>query len=389
MPEPDGAPVSEPDGVSVPESDGEVEEEPNSSRRRVRATTAGLVPLPSANSTDGVATTDGAHGATAQKEGGDFVVAPIPFLNPTIGYGLALGGAYLFRMDPESPPSVLGGGGMYSENDSWGAAFGFKGYFDADRYRVTAAVAATRLNFDFTSDAGTIPLREDVKGALFEVLVRSFERVYFGPQFLFVGIDTDLVREGDEGSIPEDELKADNLGLGFRGQRDTRDSTFYPRKGSLADVQVRAYSRELGSKFDFQVVPASYNHYLSLGERDVLALRISGRFAFGDVPFYAESYFGSNSDLRGYAVGTIHDRMLLAGQAEYRREIWGRLGGVAFAGVGAVTPSLSELDEAEALPSVGVGLRFTMEKNEHVNFRVDFAWGKDQSAVYIGVGEAF
>ena len=107
------------------------------------------------------------------------------------------------------------------------------------------------------------------------------------------------------------------------------------------------------------------------------------------MPFYGESYFGTNSDLRGYAVGTLHDSILLAAQAEYRRELFWKIGAVAFAGVGTVTPTLSELDNAEALPSVGLGLRLNIEETNHINFRVDFAWGKDQSALYIGVGEAF
>lgn len=323
------------------------------------------------------------------EEGGNVVVAPIPFVSPTIGYGLALGAAYVFPLDAKSPPSTIGGGGLYSENGSLGGAVGFKGYFDEDRYRVTAALAFTRLNIDYATDARGVPIGVDALGVALEVLVRSFERVYVGPQLIFSGLDTRLRRNGDEGVIPDDELEADNLGLGMRVQRDTRDSTFYPRSGSIADLQVRVFDPALGSKFSYQAVPLHYNHYLSLGERDVLALRASGRFALGDVPFYGESYFGSNADLRGYTVGDVHDDVLLAAQAEYRRELIGRLGGVVFGGLGTVTPALDELGDAEALYSLGFGLRFLLEKTNHINFRLDFAWGEDTSAIYLGVGEAF
>ena len=157
----------------------------------------------------------------------------------------------------------------------------------------------------------------------------------------------------------------------------------------MADVGGRAFIPAVGADFGYQVVPVSYNHYLSLGKRDVLALRAAGRFALGNVPFYGESYLGSGPDLRGYAVGTVHDNMLLAAQAEYRRELFWRVGAVGFAGVGTVVPDFEGLKDATAYPSLGAGLRPTLEKENHVNLRVDFAWGKDQSVVYISVGEIF
>ena len=37
----------------------------------------------------------------------------------------------------------------------------------------------------------------------------------------------------------------------------------------------------------------------------------------------------------------------------------------------------------------GVGLRFTLAKRNHVNLRIDYAWGKSSTALYVGVAEAF
>ena len=210
---------------------------------------------------------------TIEDEGGNVVVAPIPFVSPTIGYGLALGGAYLVKLDPKSPPSTIGVGALYSENNSYGGGLFFKGFFAEDRVRVTAGIVATRLNFDLRVADQDIALRENVLAFGFEVLIRSFERVFIGPQLIVSGIDTDVVRSSDIGVIPDDELEAFNLGVGLRAQRDTRDSTFYPRTGSFADAQLRVFNESLGSDFDYQVLPAAYNHYLSPSSRDVVALR--------------------------------------------------------------------------------------------------------------------
>lgn len=325
-----------------------------------------------------------------EEGGGDLLVAPIPFVSPTIGYGLALGGAYLVKLDEDSPPSTIGAGALYSQNGSYGAGVFFKGYFAGDRVRVTTGLVAARLNFDLSvSDDTEVPLRENVLAYGLEVLIRCFERLFLGPQILVAGVDTDIVKESDAGAIPDDELDTFNISLGLRGQRDTRDSTFYPRSGSLADVQLRVFDDSWGSAFNYQVLPIAYNHYLSPGPRDVVALRAYTRLAFGDVPFYGQSYFGTGSDLRGYVIGTSFDDALGAVQGEYRRELAGRLGAVGFAGVGAVAPTFGELFEAEALPSVGLGVRFLLEKENHVNLRIDYAWGRDQSALYLAVGEAF
>ena len=39
--------------------------------------------------------------------------------------------------------------------------------------------------------------------------------------------------------------------------------------------------------------------------------------------------------------------------------------------------------------SYGFGLRFLLIKQEGINLRADFGFGSDQSAFYLGFGEAF
>ena len=329
-----------------------------------------------------------APSAPLEEEDGDFVIAPLPFANPTLGAGLAVGGAYLVKLDPDSPPSTIGAGGGYSENASFAAAIDFKGYLGGDRYRLLATFLNARLNFDLSSEFGPIPLSADIVGGKVEALVRVHEKIFVGPTLVSVRVNSDFRVSDRQCEIPEDQLAAENTALGVRALRDARDSTFYPRTGSLADAQVRAFVRDLGADFSFRTIPLSYNHYFRLGERDVLAVRAAARFAVGDVPFYGQSYLGAGPDLRGYAVGTVRGDNLLAAQAEYRRELFWRLGAVAFGGVGTVFDELSQLDSAEAFPSAGFGLRLLLEKDNHVNFRVDFAWGDGQDAIYVSVGEA-
>ena len=120
-------------------------------------------------------------------------------------------------------------------------------------------------------------------------------------------------------------------------------------------------------------------------ERD----RAMAQFESGNVPFYALSQFGRGSDLRGYRVGQFQDKQMFATQAEYRLEIVKRFGVVAFAGVGGVMPSLSDINVNNLLPSVGGGLRFVVAEKNHVAIRLDGAWGRQGGQFYLTVGEAF
>ena len=106
-----------------------------------------------------------------------------------------------------------------------------------------------------------------------------------------------------------------------------------------------------------------------------------------DAPFFLFPAFGQGSDLRGYQTGTYRDRFLFAAQAEYRHRFTSRLGAVAFAGVGTVAPDLFEW--GTTLPSVGFGARIVLAPKNDVCLRIDYAWGRDESIYYVGIGEAF
>ena len=80
---------------------------------------------------------------------------------------------------------------------------------------------------------------------------------------------------------------------------------------------------------------------------------------------------------------------MLVGQAEYRRDLFWRLGTVAFAGAGAVAHTWADFGDTDAEPGGGFGLRFVLAKRNHINLRADNAWGNNSKASYISLGEAF
>jgi hypothetical protein len=347
----------------------------------------------------------GAPGTEA-KRGVDFLLAPIPVSNATTGLGLTLVTGLIYpldKSDKDSPPSLTAAGGFYSENKSWGIGLLQRLYLRHDQFRFMAAGAYVNANWDFSgnrdilADLGfSIPLNQKAFLATGEFLVRLAPHVYLGPAFKYLDVDSAL-READ---VPDselgdairnryddliDQLQAKTMSIGFHFAWDTRDNTFYPRAGHLMDATGYFFRDTWGSDFNFDVYQAFYSRYAGFRARNVLGFQALGRFTRGDTPFFALS----SMNLRGYAFGEYMDKLMLTTQVEYRRDLWWRLGAVAFAGLGEVSPSWSAFSWDALLPSYGVGIRFRLTKDNPVNLRVDFAFTNDDHAIVMFVGEAF
>jgi hemolysin activation/secretion protein len=145
----------------------------------------------------------------------------------------------------------------------------------------------------------------------------------------------------------------------------------------------------LGSDFNYEQFFASYNKYIPIGDKMVIATRASLCHTSDRVPFFDLCLFGTNSDLRGYIGGQYRDRNLLATQVEYRWRFYKRFGMVAFAGIGSVAPKIDEFKIDDILPSAGFGLRFLASKDHRLNVGIDYAFGEDSEALYFRIGEAF
>ncbi|MCM3901356.1 MAG: hypothetical protein ND866_06600 [Pyrinomonadaceae bacterium] len=66
-----------------------------------------------------------------------------------------------------------------------------------------------------------------------------------------------------------------------------------------------------------------------------------------------------------------------------------RLGFVAFGGIGSIAQRWNEFRSDKFLPAAGAGLRFTLDKKNNINYRIDWAIGREGHTLTIGIGEAF
>jgi len=331
---------------------------------------------------------------------GAFVGAPIPVSSPAIGSGVALLGGYIFplrKKDTISPPSVLGVGGLITNNGSHGFVVGAELYFKENRYHVLSGYARADLNYSFygtgnaAGDAGVkFGLDQTLNAFFAEGTRRVFWHFFVGPRLLLATSTLAPQHFGEQHpGLPPFDVDFNLRALGFKIERDTTANRFYPISGTSGQLAVNFFDDALGSTFTFQTYRLTFNAYHSLTKSQVLAYNAYICMTGGAAPFFGKCIFGTSNELRGYPAGRYIDRDMVATQIEYRLTLPLRFGVVAFAGLGEVGPRFGAFNYDNLLPSIGFGPRFQLSTKYHVNLRADFAQGKNGRTFSMGLGEAF
>jgi len=108
---------------------------------------------------------------------GSFIAAPVPFSNPTIGSGVALGAAWLFEVDPDSDSSSVGIGGFMSDNGSRAYGLSLDLNLLSDRYQLSFLAARAELTYAYTS--GPFDFDIDQDGDLYRLdLLYGFDGMF-------------------------------------------------------------------------------------------------------------------------------------------------------------------------------------------------------------------
>ena len=180
-------------------------------------------------------------------------------------------------------------------------------------------------------------------------------------------------------------------GLNISYQYDTRDNVLTTSTGNYVQIIYSIHDQLTGSSHAFQRWQIDLRKFYRPFQhrQDVLAFQAFSYLTSGNVPFNELALIGGDMIMRGYYVGSLRDKNLLAAQAEYRWQALKRWGLVGFAGFGNVNNTFQELTKNKFLPSYGGGLRFKINRKENVNVRVDYGFGNGQQNLYFFVAEAF
>ncbi|GAA4381317.1 BamA/TamA family outer membrane protein [Hymenobacter koreensis] len=335
---------------------------------------------------------------------------PLVYYTPEtrLAYGAALAATVRFRRDaayPDARPSQLTFGVAYTQNKQLLLYLPFQLFYDRNNYYAYGELGYYRYNYYFYGVGENQGPRE-LYGVNFpRIRLNAFRRVvpgwvrgklYAGLRYQWEDYDVTSVESGgllESGAVPGgrgSRVAGGGLGVFF----DSRDNVFFPTKGVVADLSllVRNRAAETGptprtTHFDRYAVDVSSYHRLH--KHAVLAVNYLASFTNGSAPFNALSSLGGTRRLRGYYEGRYRDRNAALLQGEVRFDVYRRLGAVVFGGVGALgnEQQLLRLDRPKT--AYGGGLRFTLNRRDHLNLRLDYGLGRESSGFYLTLGEAF
>ena len=321
---------------------------------------------------------------------GSFVVAPIPFSNPLIESGLALGAGYLFQLDPEAKTSTISVGALKSSNGSEAFGFNVDIWTKGDTWKLGFLAANADLNYSFVDGTTEIPVSQTGQVVKLDARYNIHRAWFVGAMARYLESDvtaTDPIFAALSSNFSQiTDLSTVSYGLIL--ENDTRDDDIYPRRG--AHFEFTGLNNETSSVLfgSYPKATALFDVYRPVKNENVLAFRMAGCATSSDAPFYDLCSIGGTDSFRGFNPTVFLDNNLVSFQAEYRHTLTPRFGVVVFAGAGAVGSSFGSLTSTGA--AGGMGLRFRISKKVPVNFSIDASYNSyGKSIVYVSVGESF
>jgi len=350
-----------------------------------------------------------------------FLPVPLIITEPAVGYGGGLAVAYFHdregsnggRTDGASesadakgglPPSITAVLGAATENGSWIGGAVHQGIWrnDSIRYLGVLGVASINLSFYGVGDGAGLddnPEQYNIGGAflLQELKFRLRESNFFaGARYQFLGstVDFDNVPDDDiDAGLDDDPLPGVRKGdldssvgqLGFLLGYDSRDNILSPNTGIKADFEAMFAEDYFGSDFKFQKYRLAFLGYTPITTRLGLGVRLGGRLARGDTPFYALPFI----EMRGIPAMRYQDNVVALAEVQANLRLTTRWTLTGFGGIGKESGTFDDFGKADARTTVGGGLRYLLARDLGLRVGIDVARGPEEWAFYLQVGSAW
>jgi outer membrane protein assembly factor BamA len=262
-------------------------------------------------------------------------------------------------------------------------------YWKKGNWRFTGVLGGADLRLSLlapedTTSGQSVDWR--INGAfLFAKIARRIKGNWYG------GVLTRMVDADQSIEIPTVETDFDtgsdarSMGLGTYAEYDSRDNPFNSTSGRYFKLDALFNDESIGSDSTYQSYSAAFRSYHRLTDSVVLAWELQGCKRGGTAPLWD----ACTVKLRGFSATDYLGKVSTSGQAEARWQLSKRWGIAGFAGAGYIGSSFSGIREREAIPSYGVGLRFSVLPAKGINLRIDYARSTDSEAIHVSVGEVF
>ena len=326
-----------------------------------------------------------------------FIPLPVVFYTPETHLAYGVLGVTLFKTDSTARTSNVDFAVIHTQNRQTVIEPTYTIFTKGEKYLIRGMLLYTKFPelYYGLGHQTTLAQQELISYRSLRATNRFLRQVRRG---WFVGIQQQYFKTFDIHRSSERALPAQTLigelgsvvnGVGIASVIDTRDNIYSPSRGWYTDVSFMDYAKGLGSQFTFTNFLFDIRHYYALSPNTLLAGQFFLNLNNGEVPFKQAAVLGGSSLLRGYYNGRYRDNDALVIQGEVRQRLIGRLGGVVFAGAGDVAHRVSEFRVRDMKPTAGMGLRYLISRKEHLNIRVDAAFGRQTHGFYINISEAF
>ena len=327
---------------------------------------------------------------------------PLPLIYYTPETRWAFGGAgflsWRFKSEADtSRPSQIQAGVAYTLEDQILTYLSYQMWWDEEKYTVFGEIGWYRYNYFYFGIGNNNPVSyKELYGVNYPRFKATLLREIF-PQF-YAGIRFTVDNFDITELAPRGELKTQNIsgakgglnnGAGIAVTYDTRDNYFESHKGWYAELNVDRLGAYLGSDFDYTRLMFDLRKFFILSKKDFFGVNFYTESINGNAPFITLALLGGNKRMRGFYEGRYRDNNSALLQAEYRRDILGRLGGVIFGGAGAVSNGYQNMALRNIRLTYGGGLRMALNKADRINIRFDVGIGNGEAAYYLTIGESF
>lgn len=322
-----------------------------------------------------------------------FIGGPHYSSDTKLGLGLVASG--LYRVDPTdlsiSPSNVS----IYGDFTTSGFyMLGIRGntIFKDDNYRIDADMFFSSFPSKYwgigyqsgRDDIYTKYKREDVQ-VKFDFLRKVARYTYVGATGIFQRVNG---KDFDDISFLNGESPHVTAGgFGFIFSYDSRDFIPNPYSGIYTKIEQTFYPKFLGSSNFYNRTEIIGRYYNEVWNNGVIAAEVQGIFNNGNIPWAMMVMVGSSHQMRGYYEGQYRDKKLIQSQVELRQKVYHRNGVAVWIGAGNVFSKFKDFEWKQTLPTYGLGYRW--EFKNRINVRLDYGFGKGQSAFYFNINEAF
>ncbi|TDN49470.1 hypothetical protein EC843_108150 [Buttiauxella sp. JUb87] len=324
-----------------------------------------------------------------------WLFVPLFSSSPKLDTAAGLMGAYMYKFDEKSRPSMFGVSAKYTTSESLIANAFARTSFGEDHHRILAGIMVGDINNDYANYLGSgkpLETNDNYSFAFLRYLYRVEGDWFIGGQ----GVYSNYEMSGKD--LTSDEI-LDEMGLvGYKSggvgavvMHDSRDSDFKATKGWYLNVNNLAYREGLGGEQDFDIYRVDYRGYWQHGDGNVFAVRSRHQFS-SDAPVgaYSPVY------LRGYTPGEYLAQNMSSIEVEERYKLADRWTATVFAGAACLYgdatngESLNCGDSENIYPAWGAGVQYLLKPEAGIVVNLEYAMGKDDNqGIYLKMGYSF